>query len=639
MFKPVIIGSEICTLIENAPINWGVRLTAVDFYQLDDSSWFSYNRLTESQFLSLDVDIQLYLITSRELSSYISMIFDEANTIEVLSRQTNFGLRAKKFIVNDLHFSTGKSFTPGQLETLLQQVSLGIPSGYTYDAVQAIDYVVRRVPSHNAEFSTDAKRKHDCIRLYLEKSQQIYRPQCAVDNRFQSKIATASREYFGNRNQVFSLRMDFDNTYTLEIIEGDGRRTRYPKVMSKIYGALTDAKIEYAIGTLIKIINAQKYQVEELNRYIVGHGDGQPSMLALIADVCNDSNDASHSDLSEVIESVSVIDLSRMFSRITAIPLRTFGPDLKSVVFIRSANVPDISSETHVGITWLPALEIRHENHRGNLNLDNLVSGLCSGTILSVDDAASAKHINMHEVERVDRISYLFNLASDYGIYSGLKLNLESDWEEKISPDSNRWVARFLLRHIAAGNEYLVLINRASFQLECHDLPSAIPLVDGGRPRLLDLEAWFNVGENDRLTVLNLEHLVLPQPAPESKRLKYISYDELHELGWRAKVAVLYKEVERYYRQQISAESVEILLWQYELELVLLQIVNAPGVKAHDILRQVLTAIDAYAVKNPNGISFFGIDSKAILSVSGRMKISAYLKYIDWPALCGDRAG
>lgn len=638
-FKPVIIGSAICTLIENAPINWGVRLTALDFYQLDDSSWFFYSHLTESQFISIDVDIVLYLISTRELSNYISMIFDETNTIEVLSRQTNLGLLAKKFVADDLHFCTGNSFTPGQLETLLQQVRLGISGGYTSDVVQAIDYVVRRIPNHNAELSTEAKRKQDCIRLYTEKSQQPHRPKYAVDHRFHATLTSASREHFGNRNRVFSLRTNFDDTHTLKLSEGEGQRARYPEVMTKIYGELTDAKIEYAIATLIKIINAQKFQVEAINRFIVGRGDGQFPMLALMADVSNDSNDASHSDISEVIESVSAIDLSRMFFGITTVPLHNIGADLKSVVFIRSGNSPNKSGESHVGITWRPALAIHHDSRTENLNLEKIVSRLGAGTIISVDEALSDKHINMHDVKRVDRLTDLFNRASDYRIYSSLTLNLIPSWGGILSPDSNSWVARFLLRHIAAGNEYLVLIYRASSQLECHDLPPTIPLFRGERSQILELEVWFDVGENDHLTVLTEEHLLFPRSIPESKRLKYISYDELREIGWRPKVSVLYKEVERYYRQQISAESVEILLWQYELEFLFLEILSAAGVKAHDILRQILTVISAYVLKNPNEISFFGVDSKSILSVSGKMKIDSYLKYIDWPALCGDRAG
>lgn len=625
-FKPIVLYRELCTVIENAPDTWGVRLMAVGCIKVGQNRWLYPSLLSESQFYSIDPAILLYRMTNREASVLKQLLFAELRTENDVLCLLQLSPRARTLIGQDLFFETSLLLSAGQIDTLIESHVIGIRNEYFEEVSSAIDFAIRRslIPFSNKNEESNFD-EDTCKEVYLAnyKDQTPELPLNVVN-----LLDKYSVEHFSNRGRKFIIFNDCTENPFLQLTSHSNSFSKYPPIYVAVQSSLTESTIELGVEELLKLTQKNVLMLDSISSILLASTEAVAS-LAIIRDLESETRDACFFDSAAVIESASLINIGKLFSCLTVAKCQSDEGGGKSIVFLRCNVTKSDQGIENDCIQWLPLITTTKGIDTKGFGLARLWDMWLDTKLSHIETAVNAGQISNAELKSARALTNLFNRVSCFKEYSCLRVKTNLAWFDGLDFEVNAWVARDFVRRLASGANAIAVLRRDGRLLEIHDYVGSF---DEGADLALMSQA-FNLNEIDNFCVISIDHIYFNESHPEFHSLKYVSSLEMMEMGWSPGKAVLYSEVERACRKLINSESVLGHFARFELELTLGGLFRNSSIGLQDLVSQVVYGFSDFLSKRTDSVELFGLSPIQLLSLSGRMRLDDYLRGIDWPDL------
>lgn len=632
VFTAVVVNSEVCTIIANAPDPWGVRLIEFGCSKLGEYEWFYPSLFTQSQFYTIDPEIQLYQMSNRLYSALKLNLFDELRNTEDVPGILNLSKSAKALVQQDLYFKTSVLLTAGQLDSILESHVLGIKGDQFEDIFSAIDFAVRRCTKPYSERCRDNTSDAHPVKSLLQQNQQIYA--AATENSITSLLRKISAEHFSNRGRYFRVASNGYGQYTLELARESDSYTRYAPISRSITAEFNELSIKLGVEALLHSAWLNAEMLDNINNLLLASTEAVPT-LAIIGDLEGETREASFSDRSVVIESASLIDIFGLFSSLTVVKCQSDMGSSMFIVLLR-CSVKKQKQVFNATFEWLPLITTSKIEDVRNFGLKQLWNMWLENNLMHIESAINSGQISNAELKSARAIANLFNRCACFTDYNSLRLKTGIPWFDTLTGEANAWIAKFFLRRLASGSKAVAVVKRKEKYLEIHDYSGSIDDVSAQSALLGEL---FSLTEADLFCVICIDYIVFEEIENSDVRLSYLSISEMMEKGWRPGKIALYSEVERVCRRLVKSESLLGHFAQFDLEIVLMNVLNNNSVGLNDLVTQVLCAFDVFQSNRSEKVELFGISLAELMALPGRMQLDDYLRGIDWPALIQSRAG
>ncbi|MFJ7794580.1 hypothetical protein [Pseudomonas sp. NPDC096950] len=632
IFTAVVVNSEICTIIANAPDSWGVQLLALGCSKLDEHEWFYPSLFTQSQFYTIDPAVQLYQMSNMRSSALKLQQFDELRNTKDVPEILSLSKRARALIQQDLYFKTSVLLTNGQLDSILESHALGINGEQFNDVFSAIDFADRRYSKSNSDGRKDSASNSSSIKYLLQ--QKLSSFAANTENRITSQLRIVSSENFGNRGRYFRISRNVHGQQKLELTRESDSYTRYTPIYRPLTTDVTEQSIKLDVEALLHSTRLNAAMLDNINNLLLASTEAVPT-LAIIEDLEGETRAASSSDRSVVIESASLIDLFGIYSNLTVVKCQSDVGSSMFIVLLR-CTVKKQKHARNATIEWLPLITISKIEDVRNFGLKQLWGMWLENNLMHIESAVNSGQISNAELKSARAITNLFNRVKCYNDYNCMRLKTSIPWFDTLNREANAWIAKSFLKRLASGSRAVVVVKRKGKYLEINDYNGSS---DGMSEQSVLISELFSVTEEDLVCVVGMDHIVFEEVVNNDVRLSYLSFSEMMEKGWRPGKIALYAETERVYRRLVKAESLLGQFAQFDLEIVLVDLFKHNSVGLNDLVTQVLSAFDVFQSNRSDKVELFGVCLAELMTLPGRMQLDDYLRGIDWPALIQTRAG